>query len=458
MVNEKRLTSGNLWKQIIVFGIPLMASNLLQVLFNMSDIAVVGQFSANGAKAIGAVGSTTQLVNLFTGIFIGIGSGINVIVAKYFGAKENQNLSEAVHTSLVISLASGLVLGVGGFFAANAMLKVLGTKSDLIEGATTYLSIFLLGMPAVALYNFGNGVYSAVGNTKKPLMYLFISGVINVVLNLFFVIVVKMDVAGVAIASIISQYISAILVVWSLFKEKGEYKLSFGKIKVSNEKLKIVLKLGIPAAVQNSIFSIANLFIQSAVNTFSTDVVNGNSAATNADSFIYNVMDAFYVACSSFIGQNFGAGKKKRIMKSYLICLTYSFTVSAVLGGLLVAFGNEFLSIFTNDVAAKTEGITRLRIMGFSYCISSFMDCSISASRGLGKTILSTIIVVLGACVFRVVWICTVFEHFRTIKSIYLLYSVSWTITSIAEVIYFIVNYKKLTKGLSDEKESALLN
>ncbi len=455
MVIEKKLTRGNLWKQILLFGIPLMASNLLQVLFNMSDIAVVGRFSESGSKAIGAVGSTTILVNLYTGILIGIGSGVNVIVAKFFGAGDKKNLKESVHTSAIISLFIGILLAVAGFFTANAFLRLLGTKADLIGGANTYLKIYMLGMPAVALYNFGNGTFSAIGNTKKPLLYLFIAGVLNVGLNLFFVIVFKMDVAGVALASIISQYVSAILVIAALFRENGDCKLSFGALKIHGDKAKTMLALGLPASFQNSIFNIANLFIQSAVNTFPSVVVEGNSAATNSDALVYQLMDAFYIACSSFIGQNFGAGNKKRILRSYLICTIYSFAVGAVLGGGLVLFGKGFLSIFTDDPAVMQEGMARLKIMGFSYCISAFMDTTISASRGLGKTVVSTIIVIMGSCVFRVVWILTIFAKFRTITSIYLLYSCSWTITAIAEIIYFIYAYKKVTGNFTAEAPAA---
>lgn len=455
MVIEKKLTRGNLWKQILLFGIPLMASNLLQVLFNMSDIAVVGRFSESGSKAIGAVGSTTILVNLYTGILIGIGSGVNVIVAKFFGAGDKKNLKESVHTSAIISLFIGILLAVAGFFTANAFLRLLGTKADLIGGANTYLKIYMLGMPAVALYNFGNGTFSAIGNTKKPLLYLFIAGVLNVGLNLFFVIVFKMDVAGVALASIISQYVSAILVIAALFRENGDCKLSFGALKIHGDKAKTMLALGLPASFQNSIFNIANLFIQSAVNTFPSVVVEGNSAATNSDALVYQLMDAFYIACSSFIGQNFGAGNKKRILRSYLICTIYSFAVGAVLGGGLVLFGKGFLSIFTDDPAVMQEGMARLKIMGFSYCISAFMDTTISASRGLGKTVVSTIIVIMGSCVFRVVWIFTIFAKFRTITSIYLLYSCSWTITAIAEIIYFIYAYKKVTGNFTAENPAA---
>lgn len=453
MLKEKNLTSGNLWKQILFFGIPLMASNLLQVLFNMSDIAVVGRFSSDGTRAIGAVGSTTMIVNLYTGILIGIGSGVNVVVAKFLGAGDKKNLKEAVHTSAVISLFIGVVLGLIGFFIAEPFLRLLKTKDKLVGGAETYLKIYVLGLPAVALYNFGNGTFSAMGDTKKPLVFLFASGVLNVVLNIFFVVAFKMDVAGVALATIISQYLSATLVVGALFREKGDCKLNFKDLKIYGDKAKTVLGLGLPASFQNSIFNIANLFIQSAVNSFEPVVVEGCSAASNADALVYQLMDAFYIACSSFIGQNFGAGKKDRILKSYLICTLYSFGVGAVLGLGLAAFGNAFLSIFTGDVAVKAEGVKRLKVMGFSYCISAFMDCAISASRGVGKTVVPTIIVIMGSCVFRVVWILTVFAAFKTVESVYLLYCCSWTITGIAETLYFVYAYRKTTKKM--QKNSA---
>lgn len=448
MVKEQNLTKGNLWKQILFFGIPLMASNLLQVLFNMSDIAVVGQFAEDGTRAIGAVGSTTMIVNLYTGILIGVGSGINVVVAKFFGAGDGKNLKESIHTSAVIGLIAGVLLGVIGFITAEPFLRLLGTKETLIDGAETYLKIYVIGMPAVALYNFGNGTFSAMGNTKKPLVFLFISGLLNVGLNIFFVVVFKMDVAGVALASIISQYLSAILVVGALFREKGDCKLVFSQLKIHGDKAKAVLGLGLPASFQNSIFNIANLFIQSAVNTFDPVVVEGCSAATNADALVYQLMDAFYITCSSFIGQNFGAGNKDRILRSYIICTIYSFAVGAVLGFSLAVFGNAFLSIFTSDAAVKAEGIKRLRVMGFSYCISAFMDTSIAASRGVGKTVVPTIIVITGSCVFRVIWILTVFAAFKTVESVYLLYCCSWIITGVAEVLYFIYAYKKTTKNM----------
>lgn len=445
---EKNLTQGNLFKQVLLFGLPLMASNLLQVLFNMSDLAVVGQFSENGTVAIGAVGSTTVLVTLYTGILIGIGCGVNVLVARFIGASDKKNLREAVHTSLLVSLIVGVILGAVGLLINRPILKLLGTKDDLIDGADLYLKIYICGMPAVALYNFGNGTFSAMGNTKKPLLFLFIAGMLNIGLNLFFVIVCKMDVAGVSLASIISQYVSAALVVGALFFEKGDCKLSIRELKISKPKAKTILELGLPASLQNSIFAITNLVIQSALNTFSSVTVEGSVAASNADTLVYQLMDAFYIACASFIGQNYGAGNVKRIKQSYLICMMYAFIVGAILGALLVIFGDEFLTIFTTDAEVKAEGVKKLTVMGYSYWISAFMDCPIAASRGLKKTVVPTIIVILGSCVFRLLWLVTIFKIFNTITSLYLLYAFSWLITSVAEVIYFSFAFRKIAKTL----------
>ena len=438
----QNLTEGKLVRQIFLFSVPLMISNLLQALFNMADIMVVGQFV--GPEALGSVGSTTILVTLFTGFLIGMGNGVNVMVARYFGARSDRDVSETVHTSLILCLLEGVVILVLGQLFSRAMLELLNTKEVLIDDAALYLRIYFLGMPAMAVYNFGNAVFSAVGNTKKPLLFLTTAGVANVVMNLFFVIVCRLGVAGVAIASAASQCICAVLIVVSLLRSKENIALRPRELKVSPDKARFVLRLGIPAGFQNAIFAIANLFIQSGVNSFDAVTVEGNSAAANSDAIIYNVMAAFYTACATFMGQNLGARKRDRVMKSYFIGVTYSFAAGAVLGGALYLFGREFLSLFANDPAVIEAGLQRTRIMGFSYAVSAFMDCTIAACRGIGKSLAPTIIVIMGSCVFRVAWIYTVFAHFHTIPSLYLLYIFSWTITAIAEIICFTVSYKKL--------------
>ena len=456
MSNEKDLTHGNLWKQMMLFSLPLMLSNVLQVLFNLSDIFVVSNFGS--ANSLGSVGSTSTLVVLFTGFLIGMGSGVNALTAHFklftenIGSKSDKDLRETIHTSAIVCLITGAVLCVILFCSANLLLRLVDTKPVFIGGATQYLKIYAFGMPALALYNFGNGVLSAAGDTKRPLIYLAVAGVFNILLNLFFVIVCKLDVAGVAIASIASQYISAILIFISLLKNKGGASVRWKYLKITPEKAKKILGLGLPSGFQNSIFSIANLFIQKAVNYFDETFFNGNTAAANADALIYDLLAAYYTACSSFMGQNFGAGKKDRMRASYRISLIYSFGTGLIAGGLLLTFGRQFLSIFTKNPAEIEDGMQRLVIMGASYAVSSFMDCTIAASRGLGKSFVPTVIVISGSCVFRVAWIYTVFEHFHTVASLYLLYPCSWILTAIAEIIYYIITYKKISKRLDEEQ------
>lgn len=435
------LTEGSLFKKILIFSLPLMLSNVLQVLFNISDIAVVGRFA--GSEALGSVGSTAIFVALFTGFLIGIGSGVNSLIAKHLGAGEDEDVAAATKASSVVSLVTGIIIAVLGIGLSRPLLLLLNTKPELIDGAVLYVRIYFCGMPALAIYNFGNGVFSADGDTKRPLIFLSVAGVVNILLNLLFVIVFKMSVAGVALASIISQYLSASFITIALCRTKRAYRLRFRGEKISGKKVKSVLILGLPAGFQNAIFSIANLFIQAGVNSFDTVMVEGNSAAANADAIIYDIMAAFYTACTSFMAQNLGAGKKDRLLKSYFVSLIYSFGAGAVFSAILALCGKYFLAIFTTEQAVIDAGMKRLVIMCFSYAVSAFMDATIAAARGLGKTVIPTVIVIMGSCVFRIIWIYTVFAYFKTIPSLYLLYIFSWAITAVAEIIYFAVIYKK---------------
>ena len=444
--NTQTLTEGPLAKQILLVSLPLALSNLLQVLFNMSDVAVVGRFA--GSTALGAVGSTSIFVTLFTGFLIGLSNGINVLVARFYGAKHGDDVRCTVHSALVVSFIAGVVLLGIGLLGSPALLRLLNTKDDLLPGAILYLRVYFLGMPALALYNFGNAIFSAIGDTKKPLYFLSIAGVLNILLNLFFVIVCKLDVAGVALASAISQCVSAGLILHALTKVQDCYALDFKQAKLDPAMTKSILALGLPAGFQNAVFAIANLFIQAGVNSFSTVVVEGNSAAGNVDNLVYSVMNAFYIACSSFVGQNYGAGKSRRVLKSYLLTLCYSAVAAAVLGGLFLLFGHQFLSLFTSESDVIEAGLARIWVMCFSFPISATMDCTTAASRGLGKGLVPMIFVFLGSCVFRVAWIYTVFAHFHTIRSLYMLYPFSWVLTGAAEIAYFLYCYKKYVKPL----------
>ena len=435
--STRSLTEGPLAKQILLVSLPLALSNLLQVLFNMSDVAVVGRFA--GSTALGAVGSTSIFVTLFTGFLIGLGNGINVLVARFYGARHPNDVHDTVHSALIVSLIAGVILLVVGLLGSPAMLRLLNTKEDLLPGAILYLRVYFLGMPALALYNFGNAVFSAIGETKKPLYILSFAGVLNILLNLFFVIVCNLDVAGVALASAISQCVSAGLILHALTRVQDCYALHFKEAKLDPAMTKSILALGLPAGFQNAIFAIANLFIQAGVNSFDSLMVKGNSAAANADPLIYACMAAVYLACAG-----------------YFISLAYSFGVGLALGGGLFLFGRQFLALFTTESAVIDAGMKRVGVMALAYCTSAFMDCTIAASRGLGKTVVPTVIVIMGSCVFRVIWVYTIFAHFHTIPSLYLLYPCSWALTAIAEILYFIRCYRQAMKIFREPIPSSL--
>ena len=437
-----QMTSGSLWKNILLFSLPLMMTQVLEVLFNLSDVAIAGKFA--DYIALGAVGSTTLLVTLFTGFLIGMGAGVNVRAAHRLGAGDDDGVRMTVHSSLLVCSITGLIACLVCLFLAEPMLELLKTKSELLPSAVTYLKIYSLGMPAMAVYNFGSGILSACGETRRPLVYLSIAGALNIALNLFFVICCGMAADGVATASVISQYLSAALIVIHLARRKDCCALHPSRKYISRRACADVLMLGIPAGIQNAVFAVANLFVQTGVNHFDAMTVSGNSAAANADAIIFNVQAAIHTGCASFISRNRGAGDHSRMMKSYVVSLTYSFAAGAILGGLLMLFGHGFLSLFANDETVISAGMERIYIMGWSYPIAAFMDCTIAAARGIGKTVVPTIMVIMGSCVFRVAWVYTIFAYFQTITSLYLLYSFSWAITAAAEMAYFLTVSRKL--------------
>ena len=435
------MTEGSLWKNMLLFSLPLMLTQVLEVLFNLSDVAIAGKFA--DYRALGAVGSTTLLVSLFTGLLIGMGSGVNVAVARGLGMGDRQRVEKTVHTSFVLCAAIGVVLCLICVLLARPMLTLLHTKDELMDGAVLYLKIYALSMPAMAVYNCGNGIMSAVGDTRRPLLYLSVAGVLNVVLNLFFVIRCHMAAEGVAIASVIAQCLSALLIVLHLLRREDACRLELRRLRVHPQEARRVLAIGIPTGLQNAIFAVANLFVQVGLNSFDAVTVSGSSAAANADTLLFNMMAAFYTGCASFVSRNWGAGKTERIVKSYLVSMCYAAGVGAVCG-LLLFFGRSFLSLFANETEVIDAGMQRLRIMSFSYVVSPLMDASIAASRGIGKSVGPTVIVILGSCVFRVIWVYTVFAWFGTITSLYLLYIFSWTITGVAEIVYFRRSYQKV--------------
>ena len=431
MTND--MTKGAITPLLIRFTIPLVLGNLFQLTYNAADSIIVGKFV--GEEALAAVGTSNPLMTLAILFINGMCLGAGILVSTAFGAGNTQLMEHQVSTTAIAGTVFSLAFSALCVILATPLLQLMQVPADILPIAVSYLRIYCLGMPAMAVFNFGNAVLSAAGDTKKPLYFLSMAGVINILLNLFFVIVCHLAAAGVALASIISQYISAALVILSLRRSGSVVRLERSMLRIEPHKAKQVLSLSIPAGLQNAIFAIANLFIQAGVNSFDELMVEGNAAAANADALVYDVMAAIYTACSSFMSQNYGAGKRKRIIHSYFISMVFSFGIALVMSALLVIFGRQFLGIFTNVEEVAQAGMIRLRIMGCSYAFSAFMDCTIAANRGLGKSFVPTVIVIMGSCVFRIIWVYTVFAYFHTIESLYLLYIVSWAITATAEMI-----------------------
>ena len=442
-MKQIEMTRGSLWKNILLFSLPLMLTQVLEVLFNLSDVAIAGKYAYNTYVALGAVGSTTTLVSLFTGLLIGMGAGVNVAVARWLGIGDEESVEHTTHSSLLLCLGMGIVTCLICVCFAEPMLRLLNTKEDFLPGAVLYLRIYALGLPGMGIYNCGNGILSATGDTKRPLIYLSVAGVLNVILNLVFVIGCRMSAEGVAIASAIAQWVSAGLIFVHLLRRRDACRLELRKLRIHRMAAKRILMIGIPSGMQNAIFAVANLFVQAGLNSFDEITVSGAAAAANADTLIFNMMAAFYTACASFVSRNWGAGRKDRILKSYYISMLYAFLAGAIFGGLMLLLGRQFLYLFASEKAVIDAGMDRLRIMAFSYGFGALMDASIAASRGLGKSIAPTVMVILGSCVFRVIWIYTVFAFFHTVPSLYLLYIFSWVITGIAEFLYFHATYKK---------------
>ncbi|MCR5218583.1 MATE family efflux transporter [Treponema sp.] len=447
------LTSGSISKNILIFSLPLMFTNMLQVLFNMADVMVAGHFA--GKLALAGVGSTSMLIFLFTGFLIGLGSGINVLSAFYLGARNQKMLDETVGTSFIFSLITGILFMITGIVFARPILILMKTRPELLDNAVLYFKLYMIALPASAIYNCGNGILTSGGDTRRPLIILSCAGVLNIGLNIFFVVFMKLSVAGVALGTVISQYLSAGLIVFVLCKgEKfctlpesdgfmGNVRLNFRNLHLSRNVFLRLIKLGIPAGFQNAIFYVANIFIQVGVNHFDSAIIAGCAASHNAETITFDCMAAFYTAGASFTGQNYGAKKKNRILKSYLVSTGYAAIVSLIFGGIFLLFGRQFIGLFNGSRDVIEGGYIRLVIMALSMWISAPMDATTSASRGLGKTAVPSLIIILGSCIFRIIWIYTIFAHFMTVRSLFILFPVSWAITAFAEVLYFIRIYRR---------------
>ncbi len=441
---EIDMCSGPFLGKIMVFYIPLMLSGVLQLLFNAADIVVVGRFA--GKEALAAVGSTSSLINLMVNFFMGLSIGANVLVARFYGAGQKKELSEMVHTAVLTSIISGFILLILGVAVSGPALLLMGTPNDVIGQSTLYMRIYFCGMPFFMAYNFGAAVLRAVGDTKRPLYYLLVAGVINVGLNLIFVIVFSWGVAGVATATAVSQAVSAILVIRCLIKSDADYKLELSKLCVVKDKLLKMMQIGLPAGLQSSLFSISNVLIQSSVNSFGSIAMAGNTAASNIEGFVYTAMNAFSQTVVSFTGQNYGAQKYKNIGKVLLICQGLVAAIGLVFGNAAYLGGGLLLQLYSDDSQVISFGLLRMSIICTSYCLCGMMDTMVGALRGMGCSIMPTIVSLTGACLFRVVWIYTVFAEYRTLNSLYISYPISWSLTLAAHIICFVIVYRRLLK------------
>lgn len=431
---------------MFAFALPLICSGVLQLLFNAADIVVVGRFA--GDNSLAAVGSTTSLIQLLVNLFIGLSVGANVLVARYYGAKQYASLSKTVHTSLLIGAASGLFISAVGMIFAKPILILMQTPADVLPLAVLYIRIYFGGMIATMLYNFGSAILRAVGDTKRPLYYLSLAGIINVVLNLIFVIVFRMDVAGVAIATVISQCVSALLVVRCLIKETGAIHVDIRALKLDKDKLIKILKIGLPAGFQGMLFSLSNVVIQSSINSFGAVVVAGNSAAVNIEGFVYAAMNAFYQATISFTGQNLGAGNAERIKRTVFTGQLYVAFVGLLLGNAVYIFGQQLLGIYSTSEPVIAAGMQRLGVVAKTYAVCGMMDVMVGAMRGIGYSIVPMIVSLIGVCGFRLAWIAVLFtnEAYHTVNTVYVSYPISWAVTFLANAVFFIVFFKRISK------------
>ena len=432
---EIDMCDGPLLSKILLFSVPLMMSGILQLLFNAADIIVVGRFA--GSSALAAVGSTSSLINLLINVFVGLSVGVNVLVAKYYGGQREKDMSETVHTAVLTSLLSGLFLVILGGIAARPLLHLMGTPDDVLDQAVLYMRIYFLGMPVLMVYNFGAAILRAIGDTRRPLYFLFMAGVVNVALNLFFVIGLGMGVDGVGWATVISEHVSALLVLKSLMEAPGALKLNLKELRIHPKKLKRIVKIGLPAGMQGAIFSISNVLIQSSVNSFGSIAMAGNTASANIEGFVYTAMNAVYQTNLSFTSQNLGGRKYSRINRIMYICLAVVTVVGITLGITAVLAGDLLLGSYSSDAQVLRYGMLRLEIICGTYFLCGIMDCMVGSLRGLGYSVIPMFVSLTGACGFRVLWVFTVFAAYRSLDVLYLSYPVSWAITAIAHMITF---------------------
>ena len=444
------MCNGTIMDKLISFSLPLMLSGILQLMFNAVDIVVVGRFS--GSQALAAVGSTTALINVFTNLFIGISLGANVLAARFFAAGKDREMSETVHTSITLALISGVIMAFVGLFFSRGALELMATPSDVIDQSALYMKIYFLGMPFFMLYNYGAAILRAVGDTKRPLIFLIISGSVNAVLNMILVIVFHLDVAGVAIATVISQMISCILVLRCLYRSEGSYQLRFSRLMINKTYLKQIFQVGIPAGIQSTVINFSNVLLQSSVNSFGSTAMAGYTAANNIFGFLYVAVNSVTQACMSFTSQNYGVRKYKRMDKVLIDCIIISMTTSLVLGCSAYFFGPEILKIYTKDSEVIHCGMEILAYTSITYFLCGIMDLFPGALRGMGYSAVPMVLSVIGTVGTRIVWVFGIFPNHRSLSVLFVSYPVSWILTIVLQVVCFYFVRKRV-----HQKEKRLL-
>ncbi len=439
---EIDMCNGPLLGKIMLFTLPLMLSGILQLLFNAADVVVVGRFAGN--EALAAVGSTGALTNLLVNLFIGLSVGANVLVARYYGGRQEEEVSRTVHTSMLVSSVGGMILTLLGITAAKPLLLLMDTPENVIGHSVLYMRIYFVGMPVMLVFNFGSAILRAIGDTRRPLFYLIIAGIINVVLNLFFVIALHLGVAGVALATVISQCVSTALIVRCLMRTQGCFQLCLSKLHMDWDKFRKIAAIGLPAGIQGSLFSISNVLIQSSVNSFGSVAMAGNTAGSNVEGFVYTAMNSVHQTAVSFTGQNLGGRRYDRIRVIMLECVLFVSVIGLVLGNGAVLLGDGILGFYSSDPEVIHYGLQRMRIICAPYFICGLMDVLVGCIRGLGYAVMPMLVSLLGACVFRVIWIYTVFQWDWTLHTLYISYPISWSVTAAAHLVCFIVVYRKL--------------
>ncbi|WP_041138532.1 MATE family efflux transporter [Beduini massiliensis] len=445
------ITEGIIWKQLLFFFFPILVGTFFQQLYNTIDAIIVGQYV--GKEALAAVGSTGSLINLLVGFFVGLSSGATVIIAQFFGARDDESVSKAVHTSIALSIVGGAIIMVIGIIFAPSCLKAMGVPSDIMHFAVDYTRIYFIGMIASLIYNMGSGILRAIGDSKRPLYFLIISCFVNIVLDALFVIIFKMNVIGVGIATVISQIVSALLTMVVLMRTNQSYKLYLRKIRFYRDILNHIITIGLPAGLQSVMYSVSNIIIQSNINAFGTDTIAAWAAYGKIDSLFWMAMGAFGVSITTFVGQNFGAKKFDRVKKSVVVCLKMAMGVSIALSVILFFFGGTFSQLFTNDAAVIEKSSEIIRFLTPFYFTYVCVEILSGAIRGTGESLKPMILTCLGICVLRVAWILVIVPLYPTFTMVTVSYPVTWAATSILFIIYY-VRGSWLKKHIEKEKEA----